>query len=276
MKEKRDSFKGQIGRNISQSRIEVEENILRLLYEWWIQEKKLDKNKICKEMGFNRRQLAYYIHSMTEHGYLETGQENESLLLTDFGKEQGHECRERHQNITHFIQLTCGVEKDVAAESACRMEHVVGEEVIDGIFKFLKNGETYDSEIRDMNFVTMYEPGNYEFCMTIYESDKRYPRIIAEEFKEFKDSFLLEVKKESRIHLFLKDLKFCQHLWYQREKEWCKAIRTENGFILPASIFLIVKNQMFSVTEGTALVGFTKENRIPVVEECRELNIHMW
>ncbi len=30
MKEKSDSFRGQIGSNISQSRIEVEENILRL------------------------------------------------------------------------------------------------------------------------------------------------------------------------------------------------------------------------------------------------------
>ena len=50
MKEKSDSFRGQIGSNISQSRIEVEENILRLLYEWWIQEKRLDKNEICKAM----------------------------------------------------------------------------------------------------------------------------------------------------------------------------------------------------------------------------------
>ena len=49
MKEKSDSFRGQIGSNISQSRIEVEENILRLLYEWWIQEKRLDKNEICKQ-----------------------------------------------------------------------------------------------------------------------------------------------------------------------------------------------------------------------------------
>ena len=70
MKEKSDSFRGQIGSNISQSRIEVEENILRLLYEWWIQEKRLDKNEICKAMGLNRRQLAYYIHSMIEHGYI--------------------------------------------------------------------------------------------------------------------------------------------------------------------------------------------------------------
>lgn len=123
MKEKSDSFRGQIGSNISQSRIEVEENILRLLYEWWIQEKRLDKNEICKATGLNRRQLTYYIHSMIEHGYIEEAEEKEYLFLTDFGKEQGHECRERHQNITHFLQLTCGVEEEIAAESACRMEH---------------------------------------------------------------------------------------------------------------------------------------------------------
>lgn len=276
MKEKSDSFRGQIGSNISQSRIEVEENILRLLYEWWIQEKRLDKNEICKTMGLNRRQLAYYIHSMIEHGYIEEAEEKEYLFLTDFGKEQGHECRERHQNITHFIQLTCGVEEEIAAESACRMEHVVGEEVIDGIFKFLKNGEIYDSEIRDMNFTVMYEPGEYEFCMTLYESDKRYPRILAEEFKDFSDTFLLQVNEESFVQLFLKNPADDWHLWYQRGAEWKQAARTEDGFLLPASIFLIVKSQMVSITEGTALIGLTKEDRPPLVEDCRELNIHMW
>ena len=122
----------------------------------------------------------------------------------------------------------------------------------------------------------MYEPGEYEFRMTLYESDKRYPRILAEEFKDFSDIFLLQVNEESFVQLFLKNPADDWHLWYQRGAEWKQAARTEDGFLLPASIFLIVKSQMVSITEGTALIGLTKEDRPPLVEDCRELNIHMW
>lgn len=119
-KESRDSFRGQIGENVRQSRTEIEENILRLLYEWWAEGRTLNRDAVCGQLRMNRRKLAWYITSMTEHGYLESGSPGEDLVLTDFGKEQGADCRRRHRSITHFIQMTCGLDEKRAEENACR------------------------------------------------------------------------------------------------------------------------------------------------------------
>lgn len=277
MGEKQDSFKGKIGSNIAQGRGEVEENILRILYEWWVQDAPLEKDRICEIMGFTRKKLSFYLRTMRQHGYIEESAGDECMELTDFGKEQGHECLDRHQNIMHFIQLTCNLDETTAEENACRMEHVVGNEVIEGILNFLRDGETYDNEIRNMNFNALYEEGSYHFRMTLYESDKRYPRVLAKEFAWFNDEIIVDVGPSSgRIRLMLADENQECFLWYRRGNEWKKSNRVKNRFLIPLDVFSVTMSKITPITEGMAMIGITDEERQPEANECRELNIHMW
>lgn len=189
-----DGFQGKIGQNVRKSRTEIEENILRLLYEWWVQGRQLTRDMVCEKMEMTRRKLAYYITSMTDHGYLEKTAGQEILLLTDFGKEQGADRHCRHQSITHFIQMTCGLDEEDAAENACRMEHVISGDVIEGIYHFLRTGEIYDSVVRNMDFHTRYAVGRYTFSMAIYQMDRRYPRVLAEDDPVFAKGDVIDEK----------------------------------------------------------------------------------
>lgn len=277
MKKNEENFPGKIGQNVHKSRTEIEENIVRLLYDWWSEGRTLTRAALCEKLGITRRKLAYYITSMTEHGYLEETQEKEILSLTDFGKEQGEDCHYRHQSITHFIQVTCGLDEVKAEENACRMEHVLSDDVIRGMSQFLRTGEVYDSVVRNVDFHTRYEVGEYEFRMSLYQMDKRYPRILAEEYKIFEERICLEVgEKESFV--YVRQLPDTPKIffWYKRGECWKKATRSERGFQIPGEIFVISSNGKIPVTEGEGMIAITKNEMLPKENACRELNIHLW
>lgn len=281
-KESRDSFRGQIGENVRQSRTEIEENILRLLYEWWVQGRRLNRDAVCGQLRMNRRKLAWYITSMTEHGYLENSSCGGDLVLTDFGKEQGADCHRRHQSITHFMQITCGLDEERAEENACRMEHVLSADAIEGMYHFIRQGELYDSIIRNVDFCSRYPAGEYVFCMAIYRLDRRYPRVLAEENACFEETVHLAVRENTSV-LYLKLLpesvpaaEAFSFLWYKREDGWQKAEQTERGFCVPAEILTLTSNGRSSFTEGEGMIAFTKDDTFPDEAACRELNIYLW
>ena len=49
--ENKDGFQGKIGQNVQKSRTEIEENILRMLYDWWVQGRQLTRDMVCEKMG---------------------------------------------------------------------------------------------------------------------------------------------------------------------------------------------------------------------------------
>ena len=277
MREDVDGFRGKIGQNVQKSRTEIEENILRLLYDWWVQGRKLTRDMVCDRMGMTRRKLAYYVTAMTNHGYLEKTTGQDVLLLTDFGKEQGADCHYRHQNITHFIQMTCGLDEKSAAENACRMEHVISSDVIEGMYRFLRTGELYGSVVRNMDFHTRYAVGEYRFRMAIYQMDRRYPRILAKEYADYDENILVEVgEKESYVYLQSLRTENQRYLWYRREDLWNKADETKKGYRIPAEMFVVTSNRKIPVMEGEGMIAFTKDDVLPGEEQCRELNIYLW
>lgn len=53
---------------------------------------------------------------------LEFWESGQSLTLTAFGKAQGAECLSRHQNLTQFLEMVCGVDEETAEVNACRLD----------------------------------------------------------------------------------------------------------------------------------------------------------
>ena len=59
---------------------------------------------------------------------------NGALILTDKGMDVAQSMYERHKLLTEFL-VSLGVSRETAAEDACRIEHVISEE----IFELLRN-----------------------------------------------------------------------------------------------------------------------------------------
>ena len=270
-------FNGKIGYNIPSSNEEKEEDLLEILYIYWKNGKAITIADLCVRLNMTRRELNLLIRQMVHHGYLEETEKNADLRLTEFGKTQGLECFDRHQYLTQFLQMVCGLDKDQAQDNACRMEHVVSGEVIQGICDFLKYGDTYDRVVQDFKLHSMYEAGSYVFCMGIYCTEKRYPRILADEFYEFSDEIYLEVGEDACFFYLRPKLeKQRQYLWYKESSGWKQACLTEKGFMIPADIFTFTVSSAVPITEGDGMIAFTDGECEPTEEDCRELNVHIW
>jgi len=268
----------EIGYNIPHSTEELEEDILEYLYTTWSAGRQVSSAEVCSAFTITRWEFRAVKQQMLSHGYLEEEMADGLLKLTEIGKIQGEECQTRHHNLTQFLQMTCGLEEEQAQKNACRMEHVVDSEVIQGVRDFLKHGDTYDRIARKLDLHSLYEEGSYTFCMSMYRLETRYPRKLAEEFTLFTDQIELEVKKEQSIfYLHTKEQqKMPFYLWFLSGEQWIMAEKQQRGYPIPTEIFVYSFSKMIPVTECECLIGITKKTVPPSEEECRELNIHIW
>lgn len=91
---------------------------------------------IARTMNFSKPSVSRAVGILKEDGYIimDTGGEIE---LTEKGKEKAASIYERHQLLTRFLQQVAGVTKEAAEDNACRMEHIISDEVFLGIKQFM-------------------------------------------------------------------------------------------------------------------------------------------
>ena len=253
-----EAFNGEIGHNMFYTKEEREEDVLETLYLWWREGKSITIPEVCIEFDMTKRELAYIIKQIVKHGYVRRTEKDGGLELTSFGKAQGAECLARHQHLTQFIQMICGLDESSAEENACRMEHVVSGEVIHGICDFMKYGDSYDRTVRNANLRFFYDEGEYTFCMGIYRAEKRYPRVLAEEHNFFSDEIRLKVENE-KSYFCLKKIssRAPEYLWYKAEFDWKPAERTDEGFQIPTDVLTFTFGSRMLVIEGYGMIGFS-------------------
>lgn len=81
---------------------------------------------VSEYMGFKKPSVSRAVGLLKEGGYIcveSTG----NLALTEEGRFIAEKIYERHILITDFL-VKLGVNKDVAAEDACKLEHVLSDE----------------------------------------------------------------------------------------------------------------------------------------------------
>lgn len=88
---------------------------------------------VATELGFSRPSVSNAVKKLQSDGYIFIDSDGE-LALTDKGKKQATETYDRHCVLTELF-VWCGASEDVAEENACRIEHVIS----DDLFAILKN-----------------------------------------------------------------------------------------------------------------------------------------
>lgn len=90
---------------------------------------------VCDEMGYSKPSVSRAVGLLKEGGYLTVGAEG-SLHLTELGKEIAEKTYERHTVLTKFF-VSLGVNPDVAAADACKIEHVISDETFSALKKHM-------------------------------------------------------------------------------------------------------------------------------------------
>ncbi|MDO5733855.1 MAG: metal-dependent transcriptional regulator [Eubacteriales bacterium] len=84
---------------------------------------------LAREMGFSKPSVSRAIHLLKDQGYLQI-EDNGHLILTEDGRAVAEMIYDRHIFITEYL-MGLGVPEEIAAEDACRIEHVISQESFD-------------------------------------------------------------------------------------------------------------------------------------------------
>ena len=89
---------------------------------------------VARELSFSKPSVSVAMKNLKTSNYI-TVDENGFINLTEAGQEIAEKIYERHTFLTNWL-TSLGVDPEVAAEDACKMEHAISSESFSAIKKF--------------------------------------------------------------------------------------------------------------------------------------------
>ncbi len=86
---------------------------------------------IANELQFSKPSISVAMKNLRENGYIEMDAGG-LITLTEKGRQIAETIYERHTLLSDWLQIL-GVDPKIAAEDACRIEHVISKESFDAI-----------------------------------------------------------------------------------------------------------------------------------------------
>lgn len=94
---------------------------------------------IANELGYSKPSISIAMRNLRENNYISVDK-NGFITLLPPGQEIAERMYERHTFLTHCLS-SLGVAPEIAAEDACRIEHVISAESFEAIKAYVKRAE---------------------------------------------------------------------------------------------------------------------------------------
>ena len=91
---------------------------------------------VVEHMGYSKPSVSRAVGLLKSGGYL-TVEANGALHLTDEGRAIGEKIYNRHTILTALL-MGLGVDRETAAEDACRMEHAISDATFEAIQRHMQ------------------------------------------------------------------------------------------------------------------------------------------
>lgn len=89
---------------------------------------------VAEELGYSKPSVSRAVSLLKNRGYISVNKSGE-LVFTDEGRKKAEHVFERHRVITEAL-VKIGADRTSAEENACRIEHVITEDVFLAIKKY--------------------------------------------------------------------------------------------------------------------------------------------
>ena len=86
---------------------------------------------VCEHMGFSKPSVSRAVGLLKSGGYINVDKDG-YITLTDVGREVAIKMFDRHRLLTDFL-ISLGVDADVAATDACKIEHHISDESFEAL-----------------------------------------------------------------------------------------------------------------------------------------------
>ena len=91
---------------------------------------------VAQHLGYSKPSVSRAVSLLKQGGFVTTDEDG-FLSLTDDGMRAAKKIFERH-TVLQKLLVTMGVSEETAAEDACKIEHVISDESLDAIKRYLK------------------------------------------------------------------------------------------------------------------------------------------
>ena len=101
---------------------------------------------VARTLNFSKPSVSRAMGLLRDQGFIST-EAGGDIKLTEAGLIKAKSIYARHLLLTAFLQEVTGVSEELAEENACRMEHILDQEVVDGISSYMEKQKTADTEV---------------------------------------------------------------------------------------------------------------------------------
>lgn len=116
--------------------LESAENYLETIYVLLKKEGKVRSVDIVNELGFSKPSVSVAMKNLREKGLIKMDKDG-FITLLDSGEKIAKKVYERHTVLTECLVML-GVEREVATEDACKIEHIISDEAFNAIKKHMQ------------------------------------------------------------------------------------------------------------------------------------------
>lgn len=91
---------------------------------------------IANYLGFKKPSVSIAMKNLRQNGHITVTEEG-FIYLTESGRAIADMILERHELLSSWLE-GLGVDKEIASEDACRIEHVISTESFEALKKYIK------------------------------------------------------------------------------------------------------------------------------------------
>ena len=93
---------------------------------------------VARKIGVSKPSVSRAMGILRDDGYIFVD-ECQHIQFTQKGKDKAEAIYDRHKLLTDFLMRITGVGEEQAEKNACRVEHVIDSDVVEGIRKFMSS-----------------------------------------------------------------------------------------------------------------------------------------
>ena len=91
--------------------------------------------EIAKKLNISRASVSEALSKLVEKDLINY-EGHKGITITEKGLKQAKRVIQKHNTLTNFFEITLGIDKRTAEINACKIEHVISEDVFDRIEEF--------------------------------------------------------------------------------------------------------------------------------------------
>ena len=114
------------------------EDYIEAVYSIYLKENKVKAIDVSRRLNVSRASVTEALQKLEQLGLIDYGHYG-TISITEAGVKKAKEVIKKHETLAAFFEKVLGVNHELAEDTACKIEHVIGDEILDKLEKHIED-----------------------------------------------------------------------------------------------------------------------------------------